>query len=48
MGYLQFFSPTEYIGKAVERLSNHLRNSFSQSHSNIILERNNFVPLKQF
>ena len=48
MGYLQTFSPTEYIVKAVKRLPNHLRNSFYKSHSNIILERNNFVSLEQF
>ena len=37
MGYLQTFSPTEYIVKAEKRLPNHLRNSFYKSHSNIIL-----------
>ena len=48
MGYLQTFSPTEYIVKAVKRLPNHLRNSLYQSHSNIILERNSFVSLEKF
>ena len=48
MGYLQTFSPTEYIVKAVKRVPNHLRNSFYKSHSNIILERNSFVSLEQF
>ena len=48
MGYLQTFSPTEYTVKAVIRVPNHLRNSFCQSHSNIILERNSFVSLEQF
>ena len=32
IGYLQTFPPTEYIVKNVKRLSNHLRNSFYQSH----------------
>ena len=48
MEYLQLFSPTEYIVKAVKRLPNHLRNSFYKSHSNIILQRNSFVSLEQF
>ena len=41
-----FLSP-EYIVNAVKRPPNYLRNSFYQSHSNIILERK-FVLLGQF
>ena len=48
MGYLHTFLPTEYIVKAVKRLSNHLKNSFYQRHSYIIFERNSFVSLEQF
>ena len=48
MGYLQTFSPTEYIVKAVKRVPNHLRNSFYKSHSNIILERNSLVRMNGF
>ena len=48
MGYLKTFSPTEYIVKVAKVLPNHSKNSFSQSHSNIILERNSFVLPEQF
>ena len=48
MGYLQTFLPTEYIVETVKYLPNHFRNLFYQSHSNIILVRNNFVLLEQF
>ena len=47
VGYLQTFSPAEYIEKAIKRLLNHLKNSFYQSHSNKILERNSFVSLER-
>ena len=43
MGYLQTFLPAEYKVEAVKLYSNYLRNSFYQSHSNIILEKNSFV-----
>ena len=48
MGYLQTFSPTEYIVKTVKRLANHLINSFCQSYSVIILDKNSFASLGQF
>ena len=48
VGYLQTFSPTQYIVKTVKRLLNHLRESLYKSNSNITVDRNSFVSLEQF